>query len=44
MDFLERLKKEKEQVNENLIKLDSYIETNAHFKTLSQANQLLLIN
>ena len=40
--FLERLVKEKEQVNGNLIKLDDYISTSDHFKSLSIANQLLL--
>lgn len=42
--FLERLEVEKKELNENLIKLDNYIEENEHFKTLSNANQLLLLD
>lgn len=40
--FLERLIEEEKQVNNNLIKLDNYISTSDHFKSLSIANQLLL--
>ncbi|MBB1150264.1 hypothetical protein H4K35_09000 [Myroides sp. NP-2] len=42
-DFKTRLKEEHEQLNDRVVKLQNYIESNDHFKTLDNENQSLLI-
>lgn len=42
--FLERLQEEEKGLIDNLTKLNTYIETSDHFKTLTLANQILLID
>lgn len=42
--FLERLEVERTELNINYVKLDSYIESSEHFKTLSIQNRMLLKN
>lgn len=42
--FLDRMKKEKEELDEKLLKLNDFIENNPKFNELSNINRILLVN